>query len=462
MAGLGFWQQRHGRAVAVILFLAMVLPSGSVAAENKQILGLNQAVEMALRADAQTMAAKNDLEKANLGVKQEAAKNLPQITLTGQHGYEVVSGDRSQSYTVKVQETLSTGIHLYGADVATPGEVSRWDQEYSASAYQIQRAKVRYNTTVLYLDALKAQRAVRYQEAAVRNAQAAADVAKQKLDLGKITKPDQLKAENNLLQAQYQLEKNRRDYSLALKRLANQIGVTEPETLVLDENLPADPLAGLDYGKLKETALEKRPELQQARITVQKAERAAAQAKNQTLPDLELSYQNRDRTQSYSLGYNFLTGDLTGSAAWRDSGDGEIGSSQETLFGSPDQTIALQLNYTLDWGIAQSQNRQADLALESAQKSLEQSSRDISLEIDQAISDYEMAAAQLALKRQALPLYQKQLELAQLQQKLGRATALDIFQAELELMSARTDADNAQCDLLAAAEKAKMALGLSY
>lgn len=142
----------------------------------------------------------------------------------------------------------------------------------------------------------------------------------------------------------------------------------------MDENLPSDPLAGLNYEQMKEAAVQKRPEIRQARIDIQKAERAVAQAKNQSLPELTFSYQDRNAAQGY-------------------------------LLGSTQKITALQVACTLDWGIARSQVQQAVYDLENSQRSLEQSSRDISLEIDQAISDYELAAAQLKIKREALPLY---------------------------------------------------------
>lgn len=455
-----------GWARTVFLGLMVILLAANrVGAEGQRVLDLDKAITLALENDSQVLAARYDLEKAKLAVRQEEIKTLPQISLVGEHGYVWDPSQQEQNLTIQLQEVLPTGLRLYGEKTATAVEVSRWDQAAKEKAYQLKRAEVRYNTTVLYCNVLKAKRAVAYREEAAKNAREAAEEAKKQLALGKITKTDQLKAENDLAQANYELEKSRREYALALQKLANQIGVTDPGSLVLDERLPADPLAGLDYRQLKGEALPKRLEVQQAAITVQKAEQALAQAKNQSLPVLKLTYQNRNRTYSYGLDYSFLTGELTGTAAWQaeesSSGRG-LTSGLEDLFGTAASTIVLELSYSLDFGSAQNRVQQELYNVESAKKNLEQLYRDLALEIDQAISDYELAAAQLKVKQEALPFYQKNVELAQLKLKLGKATSREVSQAELSLLSAQMEVDNAYCDLLTAAEKVKLALGELY
>lgn len=207
--------------------MAVALSSGGIAAQDRPVLSLDKAVEMVLQADAQVLKARNDLEKAKLGEKQGVLATLPQITLEGEQSYglDTRTQPQTQNYTIKIKETLPTGVHLYGEGVAADAEVSRWDRERNEKEHQIRRAEARYNTAVLYFAALKAERALHYQETALKNAREAAAVAEKQLALGKITKPDQLSAEIDLAQAGYELEKSRRDYALALKQLANQIGL---------------------------------------------------------------------------------------------------------------------------------------------------------------------------------------------------------------------------------------------
>jgi outer membrane protein TolC len=455
--------------LAVGMFLGLTLAfSGWVRANPAEPIDLNQAIERALRVDTQVATAGNELEKSKLAVAQESIANLPSATLEGSGRQDLLSDQEQQNYRVQVQQTIPTGFHLYGQNLAGGKEAARWSQQSSESEYRIQRATVVCNTINYYLAVLKAERDLRSKAAALEYASRDAVYAKEQLALGKITKTTQLTAENSLAQARYNLEKSRQELRLARKKLANQIGAADPNALQLAEISGPGAAAEIPLEQAQQAALERRLELQKYRIALRQAEQDLATAKNEGLPSLNLSYQDRNEQQSNGVNYNFLDGDLTWLAAWQGENDSERvnqGSGpfeDQYVFGKSRRYLTLKLTWTLDFGSAASKVKQAEYTLDSAKQTLLQSSRDIALEVEQALSDYDLAASNLAMLKEAIPLQEKALELKRLELELGKASRLAVSKAELDLESARSEVEKAAYDLEIAAAKLKLATGELY
>jgi len=432
-------------------------------AQDETEINLDLAIQMAVRHDYELKSAQNDQEKAKLAVKQQVIATLPQIDLGAETGHDLEKSDNFQNASVTVQETIPTEWRFYGQKIASGKETAQWDQQNSEDEYLISRAEVIYNAISLYFEAIKAERLLKYQEAAVNNAQATAEYAAKQLSLGKITKVTQLTEENDLAKACYELESNRQDYRLALKKLAQQIGVNDYQAIKLNYTVARVDMDVKEYEQLRTEALQKRLELHQNKIAVKQAESDLAEVVNEKLPGLNLGYQNRTEKQSYNLDYNFLTGEFSWTAAWQESYLDDVDrSGSDDVFGYTRSRFTLELSWSFDFGSVKNQIQQATYTLENAKLDYLQSVQDITAEVDEAISGYELAVSNVALTQQALPLYQKELELKKLQLNLGMVTALEVAEAELNLANAQVEVDNAGDDLLVAAEKLKLSLGELY
>ena len=456
----------HGfsKQLLVMAFILLgLVASGRVGATAQPVLTLEQAVQLALEHNRAVVIAKNQVEKAKLAEKLEKINMLPKAEISGQEGKEWATGRDPQNYRVQLSHSLPTKFHLYGHDEATSLETKAWDRQYQESAYRSSRAEVIYNTYTYYFNVVKTQKAVAYQETAVNYYKEAAVAAQKQLELGKVTKTTQLTAENDLAKARYELAKARQEYLTALKQLAQQIGVSDPEAIQVTDELGVQPImvSESDYEKLKNTALSKRPEIEQGEIDVIKARQALAEAKNDSLPALSLKYFNREELQNYSISYDLLKGDLSWSTGWQGTNlEQKRDYSSSDLFGSEKRTLSLNLSWTLDFGSARNAIERAELDLKNAVLTLEQTRETINREIDQAWSAYQLAIIQNETVRQAISLYQKELEIKQLQHRIGQATELQVKQAELKLSNARTEAEQAQCELVAATVKLQWVLGL--
>ncbi len=447
----------------ITIVLSLASPK-TLKAQEEKVITLDHAIRMALEHDYQAKIAKNDLEKAKLVVKGKVIDALPKIEVGAEQGENLTTGSDLQNATVTVTETIPTNFQLYGKKTASEREISKWGQQSSEAEYRISRAELTYNTISLYHSAVKAKRLVDYQEAAVKNAQAEAEYANTQLGLGKITKVDQLTAETDLAKARFELESSRQEYLVNLKQLAQQIGVKDYRLLRLDQTVTSRPVIDVsDYEQLKATALKQRLELEKTRLTVKEAEQELAKAINTGLPNLSLAYQNRDREESSNLEYDFLNGDLSWTAAWqKDYQDDITNGSNDDVFGSSKRQYKLKLSWELGFGGNKNQIQQVAYTLENAKLAELQSTEDIIAEVDAAASAYELALQKIAQAEQGTALYQKDLELTKLKYQLGKATSFQVTDAELKLLNAQVESDNANSDLEIAAEKLRLKLGELY
>jgi outer membrane protein TolC len=462
--------RRKNRYFAIfIAFITVFLatPSSNAQESESRVLKLEKAITLALNADNEVAVAGNELAKAKLAVDLEKINALPAASGNASVADYCGDTDQSRNLQLKVQQTIPTKWRLYGVDEATDVETKRWTVTKDEAALQIARAETVYDVTKLYFSVLKAQKTVEYQRLAVDYARKKAEYNKLQLKYGKVTRTTQLTAENDYTTACYELEKDQQAFYLALKKLASQIGFADYLKITLDRTLLAAAPVKIDYQQQKQRALLNRPEIRQYQMELKTAEQELAVAKNSGLPSLNLSYQNRGQLQSFDARYDLLSGDLTWSTAWQKDYSDDDDDSMETfnskdMFGTKRKKIGLTLSWDLDFGSAANEVKQAFYSLESARSNVEQSAKDIALEIDEAISAYESAWATLDNSRAGIPLYEKTLELAKLQAKMGMMTAIDLKKAELDLDNAKNDVAAAICDLLIAAKKLQLELGLLY
>jgi outer membrane protein TolC len=434
-----------------------------VHARDEVVIDLDQAIEMALHHEYQEKIARNNLEKAKLVVKEKFIDTLPKINLGAEKGENLSSGADLQNTSLTVTETIPTDLRLYGRKTASESEIAKWGLQASEADYRISRAQIVYDTISLYLNTVKAERKLVHQETAVVIATEKAEHAKVQLSLGKITKVDQLTAENDLAKARYELESNRQGYLGNLKRLAQKIGINDYRSLRLDQSVGTTEIDVTNYEELLAKALETRLELLKTRIAVKEAEQELAKTINRTLPALSLAYQNRSREESYNLEYDFLSGNFNWTAAWQQDYLDDLNyGGNDDVFGASKRQYKLKLSWSFGFGDLKNQIQQGTYTLENAKLAHLQSVEAISAEIDEALSGYELAVSKRTQAEQGLELYRKDLELTRLKSELGMATSFQVKDAELKLAAAKMEIDNALCDLRVAAEKLRLALGELY
>lgn len=447
--------------------LAGLLGCSSLVLAQTETLTLAQVVTLALQTDYTVKTDTNTLEKYKLAVKKAALDIFPAATVEGQYQYQTTADAYPNSYQIVVQETIPTNFSLYGRKIVSNIGAAMWDQVTAEATLQIDAANVIYNTYNDFLTVLKDQQLVKQYEEAVIEYKATHSLAINQLDLGVITKPDQLKIENYLNTAQYNLVKGRSDLAIALKTLANQIGIKDLSNYVLEDLTPDSPSLDQELEVLQQKAFQRRLELQEDDINIKKALRTWGQDKNLELPTVSFSYNDRNETNYFGLSYDFLSGDFSwldaqSSSSAQTSQNDILSSTNTSYFGTSNRYFTLKLSWSLDLGSTANTAKQAQYSLENAKLALEKERRDILLEVEQTLADYQLAVQQHEVDQQAIAYYQKDLEIKQLQAKLHAITYSDYYTAMQDALTARITAVKSSYDWLLAWQKLKKVTGDLY
>jgi outer membrane protein TolC len=428
-------------------------------------LTLDQAIKMALKADYAVKSDINSLEKNKLAVKKAALDIFPTATVEGQYQYQPADQTYPNSYKITVQETIPTKFNLYGQKIDTDIEAAMWDQVTAEATLQIDAAEVIYDTYNDFLTVLKDQQLLEQYEKAVTEYTTTNDLAKTQLNLGTITKPDQLKIENYLNQAEFNLEKGRSDLEIAMKILANQIGVTDLVNYQLEKIAPESAVTDQELKTLRQKALQRRLELQEDEINIKKSRRIWAQAKNDQLPAVSLSYNNSNESNYFGVSYNFLDGDFSWMGTQNNENQAtvtDISGSTTSATNQADRYYTLKLSWSLDFGSKANVAKQAQYDIDNTKLALDKKRTDIGLEVQQTLADYQMAIKQHELDQKALAYYEKDAEIKELQAKLHAITYSDYYDAMQNALVARVSAVKSSYDYVLALQKLKKVTGDLY
>ncbi len=452
--------------LATFLLINILAPGLTTFAQT-ETLTLSKAIELSLKADYTIKTDLNTLEKYKLAVKKAALDIFPTATVEGEYQYNTSNETYPKSYQIVVQETIPTRFNLYGQKIETDIEAAMWEQVTAEAQLQIDAAQVIYDTYNDFLTVLKNQKLVEQYQKAVDQYKATNELAKTQLSLGVITKPDQLKIENYLNQAEFNLDKGRSDLEIALKSLANQMGVKDLSNLQISQEVPNAAEIEQELSSLQQKAVQRRLEIQKDEINIKKAKRTWAQAKNDQLPTVSLSYNNRGENNSFGLSYEFLSGDFS----WLDAYSSDssqstqrdiLNNSSTSYFGNENRYFTLKLSWSLDCGGKANTAKQDMYSLENTKLALEKDRNDIALEVQQTLADYQLAVKQHQVDQKALAYYQKDLEIKALQAKLHAITYSDYYEAMQNELTARVTALKSSYDYILALQKLKKVTGELY
>jgi len=441
----------------------IILAASNCMAAEEKVITLDQAIQMALETDLDVQNAANALEEAKLATQQEKLKTLPKATIDGQIQKDTGSGGESTGYQVVLQQTIPIGYQLYGQKVASDMEQARWEQIRAENKLKMARAEAVYTTYEYYINILKYQQMVEAQKQAVEVYTKSLNLANQQLSLGKITKPGQLKIENYLNKAKFDLEKAQSDLEIAIAKLSQQIGkdLTGYHFAPLD----TEPVAvDLDLDGFREKALQNRLEIKNLELTLEKNNQTKLAAMNEKLPSLSLGYSDKQNLQSYGVEYNFLSGELSWTAARKDESYDKsvVSSGNSEQYGNDKQYFTLEMSWTLDFGIAANKTKQAEYTIANTKLEIEKTKRSISLEVKQAYNNYLLAVRENEVNQKALAFYDKDLEIKSLQAQMGMISEADLAEAQQDAFEARIAALKSSYDVYLAYQQLKKVGGELY
>jgi outer membrane protein TolC len=441
-----------------LLLLAALAPFCARAQTNQtgpanifaQPLSRAEAVGIALRQNNAILKGKAEL-RASYGIEvQLRAVALPQFTAGGGYNYlqpTLIEGfplpaplssyiqfpNQNWNADVKVQQSIYAGGRISSALRS-----AKLTREQALLNYQATLADTLLAVRVAYDDVLVAAQQMAVHEASVQLLTHELEDVQKRFAAGTVPQFDVLRAQVELANERPRLIQARNDHRIGKDNLLNLLAVHLPKTiwedvpLQLSDTLEARPYA-IDLPTALARALEKRPELASLRKAQALRHEDLVKAKSGYKPNAQLygGYQWQSLPYENNLG-NDLYGWVAGA----------------------------QLSWSIfDGQLTRGKVMEAKARYEQAQLDVDESGRQIELEVRKAYSNFIEAREVLESQEKVQEQAQEALRLAEARHKAGTGTQLDELSAQTALTQARTTQVQALHDYAVARNRLQRALG---
>ncbi len=427
--------------------IGVLFISTSSQAQQKRVITLQEAIDLALENNYQLKQAENNLNLAETRILSEKADFLPSITSSA--NYSRQTGQQFVQETLSFTDVTSTGgsgrvsINLpifNGFDNILTLRSSQASKLSSEETLQRAKENIIFNTATRYLTVL-------------RNIQQLED-ARENLETSKKV----------LEQTKAQVEVGSRPsvdlYNQEAQVANNEFTVTDQENqlrsnkLILVRTLQIDPLIEYDFVVPSfdpESAKNSASSSQNIRSLVEQALLNRSDVRSSEFDIKSLKYQLR-------LTKARLLPSLNGSAGLsssysdqaRDPITGGTASFNDQFF---DQRVNKSIGISLNFPIFNNWNRMtqiesAKVSLKNAELGLENTKLQVIQEVTQALNDYRSFAAQLEAAEKSLVASQKAFETQQERYNVGASTLIELSQAQTTYFNAQSSRTTALYNLI--------------
>jgi len=338
--------------------------------------------------------------------------------------------------------------------------IARTNRKISGAVLEQQMISTIAGVEDLYIDLVSLQDSVKVQQQALDAAQLLLQNDQQQLNVGRLPPIEVARAESLVTSTQLLLTQaiSLRDQQQVILRtlldpqsLTNAPGAT-PEIVATDPLLPpgAEPSAPLP--ELIESAWDKRPDVQQARLQITNGERQVAGAVNATRPEIDLygSYESRGVVVP---GLTAIGGDpLTGNALIDPIPTG--GNSSSTLY-----EAGIQFSLPVQNRVAEANLGADEALLRQQQLRVVQLKAQVAAEVQNAITALRAAKSAADAATKARELQAKLLAAAQESFQAGYTSNLAVIEQQAYLAQAQTTEIVARAAWLKAADQLDRVLG---
>jgi outer membrane protein TolC len=447
----------------VVMLIAAALYAGPVAAQGVDTLplSLETAVERALTVGDEVLLARAQVELADAQLTTARASALPQLRLSGAYTH-VLENARAQAVgqifnqpnTYTTNANLSHAIFQGGRALSGMRAASQLRRAARLTADEA-RNNASFDVQNAYLQALFAQQLIGIQEANLQLADAQLKQVMQFESSGRAARYDVLRARVQRANIEPQLIEARSTYDIAvleLKRLANiapaqAVRLTtriDPQTVETLVTMVSD----------QQGAIENRPSLRAAELTAQARHAAIGVARADFLPTVSVFFQSGFQAFPRD-GFPSVRGQLVDIECPPET-TGRVCTQQNGGWFS-DRSLGVQFSWPLFDGLRAKGNIDAAQAqAKIADRLLAQEREDVALEIERARAVFARAQSLFAAQQQNAAEANEAFRLASLRFTRGLSTQLDVSDAQIALLTARTNEARAVYDLyLATADLAR-------
>jgi outer membrane protein len=435
-------------ALACLWLGALPARAAVPAALLEKPLTLAEAVNLALRQNANVLRAKKDLEAAEGIAVETRAIALPTLGINGSFGaVEEIDIDVFQTpgFTFGNPQNWGTQIRLVqslyqGGRLLSALRAARLTRQQSWLNYQTTLADTVLAVQTAYDGVLLALQQITVQEASVELLTRELTDTQRRFDAGTVPRFNVLRAEVELANARPRLSAARNSLRITKNNLITVMGMDFPTEaledvpLTLAGKLEAEPL-DLELSRAVRLALERRTEL-------------AAARKAQALRKEEM---------------------ISAKAGYKPVLQGYVGYDVHNSMLSQDLTVerhgwiaGAQLSWSLFDGFrTQGRIQQATANFERAGVDLDDLGRRIELQVRTAYSNFIEAREVLDSQKKVQEQAEEALRLARARNEAGSGTQLDVLSAQTALTEARSTQIQALHDYALAKARLERAVGMN-
>jgi outer membrane protein len=418
-----------GLALALLAALALPAATQTDAATRAtpspaDSVSIEEAVERALQVSSQVVQAETGARSAVLSTRQAYANFLPTLSfssgtsLSSSERYDPTTNLRVSGQSNSYSAGLSSGVDLFSGGRNVAAVRSAHASADAADATLLaRRFAVAVGTKRTFFSVLRAEDLIRVSQERIGQAEENLGAAQRRLDAGRATRSDVLRAELQLRNAQQAQLEAETQLRTSMHALGQAVGVTGAVAARRPETLEPAPLA-LSAEQMREIVAAEAPAVVSANASLGSASAGLSQARAQYFPSL-----------SMRAGYNWSNTEFGldhGRTSWSTS----VSMSYPVFNG-------LQREVSVDRANAQLVVAQAQAA--EAQRA--------------ALSDFERLLAGLELAERRLTLLGESVQVAEEDYRVqkaryehGTSTILELVSSQIALTQAENDLINARYD----------------
>ena len=408
-----------------------------------------EAVDIALRQNTTILKGKADLEAAHGVVMQLRSIIFPTVSARG--AYNAEQSSLVESFPLPAQfNVVQFPSQNWNSDVRVQQSIyegGRMTSAFRSAKLTRQQALLNYQTLladtllavrVAYDDVLVAQQQIAVNEASVKLLSHELEDVRKRFKAGTVPQLDVLRADVELANENPRLIQARNNYRIGKNNLLDLLGCNLPQTiwedvpLELGDTLQASPL-DIDLPTALARALEKRPELAALRKAEALRREDVVRAKSGFKPSAQIFGGYQWQSPPYE---NNINDDLYG---W---------------------TAGAQVSWNLfDSGLTRGKIMESRANFEKARLDVDESRRQIELEVRTAYSNFIEAREVLESQKTVQEEADEALRLAEARMAAGSSTQLDVLDSQTALTQARTTQAQALHDYSVARARLQRAVG---
>ncbi len=406
------------KIVYQVFFIVVMVSVSSGQAFSQTNYSLFELAQLANEQSETIQIAEEDLYIAEQEKQRALSVIIPRVTTYASgmnYNNDRASAPDSLTIGIKVNQSFTlNGKELVALDVT---KKSIEGKQFSIDSV---RSQYFFQVTEAYYNILSTQRFYEIAQSDVKRLKGHRDAVQEKLNVGNVTKTDLFRSEAELSKSftEEVIAKNRILKSKAA--LQNLVIIDDDFGLKKDESNRIDNYK-CNLEEIKQSALEKRPEIQEAKTNLEIAKKTIRYNKGDYWPSISLEAGYRETDSKY------------------DAGAVDIESDSEDAY------ISGELVFTIfDGGLRKAQIGQAMAGYRKAQKALRLKEKQIILESKISFFDFETAKSALLNLQDELKSAQENYNAVQMQFKYGMADSIDMMDANTLLVTSQRRISDAQ------------------